>query len=559
VIGVLLSFLIVGIIYRKEAFYMAQSDLSQQQQDEALLQKFGYKQELRRSLGFISNFAVAFSYISVSTGTFSLFYLGILAGGPAFFWTWFIVAIGQFIVALNFAELSSHFPIAGSIYQWSKRLSGFTLGWFTGWIYFFAGVLTITAVAFTVPIPLLAIFTGIPATILGMPSAVFIALVSIVVGTIINIAGVRLVAFVNNIGVAAEILGMFVFALVLLIFFNHQSLSFLFTGPTANVAPQVLSKSLGVPGAQWTPPLGDVYIGAFAAAMFMSLFVIYGFDTAGTLGEETRDPQRNAPRGVLWAIGLSSIAGILFLGGTILSIKDLPRIENIAAGANPNIPFTGTLPTIITDALGTNWGNIYLGVVLIAVCVCTLAIQSATIRLMFSMGRDGRLPFGSVWGNVNPIFRTPLWAGVAVMVLSALPFIYSTAIGVIVTGATGLIYVSYFMNNIASLGARMRGWPRVKAPFSLGQWGMLINILALIYGGVMIINFLWFGGLRNIYTNPVMGSAFPTWANIPVLGGTPIFEFSLVVLFGVGAIYWFGFKRRAVIAGGEKRAEALSD
>ncbi len=78
--------------------------------------------------------------------------------------------------------------------------------------------------------------------------------------------------------------------------------------------------------------VGDVYIGAFAAAMFMSLFVIYGFDTAGTLGEETRDPQRNAPRGVLWAIGLSAIAGILFLGGTILSIKDLPKIENIAAG-----------------------------------------------------------------------------------------------------------------------------------------------------------------------------------------------------------------------------------
>jgi len=88
---------------------------------------------------------------------------------------------------------------------------------------------------------------------------------------------------------------------------------------------------------------------------------------------------------------------------------------------------------------------------------------------------------------------------------------------------------------------------------------MLVNILALVYGGLMIINFLWFGGLRNFYTNPVMGLAFPAWANIPVLGGTPIFEFTLVVLFGVGAIYWFGFKRRAVIAGGEKRAEALSD
>src|SRR5258708_12050649 len=203
---------------------MAQSDLSQKQKDEALLQRFGYRQELRRTLGFLSNFAVAFSYISVSTGTFSLFYLGILAGGPAFFWTWFILAPGQSIVALTFTELSSSFPIAGSIYQWSKRLSGHTLGWFTGWIYFFAGILTITAVAFTVPIPLLAIFTGIPPTILGMPNNVFIALFAIVVGTLINISVVRLVAIIDNIGVVAEITGMLCFPLVFLIFFHPHPL-----------------------------------------------------------------------------------------------------------------------------------------------------------------------------------------------------------------------------------------------------------------------------------------------------------------------------------------------
>ena len=519
----------------------------QNQRDEALLQKLGYKQELRRTLGFLSNFAVAFSYISVSTGTFSLFYLGILAGGPAFFWTWPIVAIGQFIIALNFAELASHFPIAGSIYQWSKRLSGHSLGWFTGWIYFFAGVLTITAVAFTVPIPLLAIFPNIPATILGMNNAVFIALVAIVVGTLINVMGVRLVSIINNIGVAAEIIGMVGFALVLLIFFNHQPLSFLFTGSPVHAS--------AIGSGNWTPGFGDTYVGSFAAALFMSLFVIYGFDTAGTLGEETKDPQKNAPRGVLWAIGLSAVAGFLFLGGTLLSIKSLNSIESIANSAN----FTQALPKVIQDALGTSWGNIYLGVVLIAVCVCTLAIQSATIRLMFSMGRDGRLPFGKLWGSVNPTFRTPLWAGVGVAVLSALPFLYSTAIGVIVTGATGMIYLSYFMNNIASLGARMKGWPRVRAAFNLGRWGMIINILGLIYGGLMLINFLWFGGLRNVYTNPVMGAAFPSWADVPVLGGTPIFEFSLVVLFVVGAIYWFGYKRRHVINSGAQRAEALAD
>src|SRR5260370_27196797 len=185
-------FLVVSSIYYKGGVLnMAQSDVSQEQQDEALLQKFGYKQELRRTLGFLSNFAVAFSYISVSTGTFSLFYLGLAAGGPAFFWTWPIVAIGQFLVALNFAELASHFPIAGSIYQWSKRLSSPTLGWFTGWIYFFAGVLTVTAVSFTIPVPLLAIFPNIPATIIVIPNSVFIALVSIILFTVINVAGVR--------------------------------------------------------------------------------------------------------------------------------------------------------------------------------------------------------------------------------------------------------------------------------------------------------------------------------------------------------------------------------
>jgi hypothetical protein len=156
-----------------------------------------------------------------------------------------------------------------------------------------------------------------------------------------------------------------------------------------------------------------------------------------------------------------------------------------------------------------------------------------------------------------------MWAGIAVAVLSAIPLIalkdLTTAIGIIVIGATGLIYTSYFLNNIASLGARMRGWPSTRAPFSLGRWGMLVNILALVYGGVMIINFLWFGGLRNIYTNSTVGLAFSNLASVPVLGGTPLFELSLVIIFVVGAIYWFGFKRSSVIASGEKRAEALSD
>src|SRR5437660_8735185 len=92
-----------------------------QERDSADLARFGYKQELKRSLGLFSSFAVAFSYISPSTGIFTLFFLGLGTIGGVFFWSWPLVALGQFIIALSFAELSSHIPVAGSVYQWSKH------------------------------------------------------------------------------------------------------------------------------------------------------------------------------------------------------------------------------------------------------------------------------------------------------------------------------------------------------------------------------------------------------------------------------------------------------
>ena len=64
----------------------SQSDVAAK--DDAHLRSLGIKPELRRTLGFLSNFAVAFSYISVSTGTYTLIALGLGVGGPAFFWSW---------------------------------------------------------------------------------------------------------------------------------------------------------------------------------------------------------------------------------------------------------------------------------------------------------------------------------------------------------------------------------------------------------------------------------------------------------------------------------------
>ncbi len=488
--------------------------VSQAERDAQHLASLGYRQELRRTLGFFSNFAVAFSYISVTTGIFALFALGISTGGPAFIWSWPLVALGQFLVALNFAELASHYPVAGSIYQWTKRLASPGVGWFIGWFYLGATLLTVTSVAFTLPQTLSVVF-GWP---LDAPTEVKITLVTLVVTTVINVAGVRLVSLINNVGVVAEILGMVVFALILLIVGHHQPLSVV-----VNTA-----------GTEHTPGAGAGYLGVFAAAMFMALYVIYGFDTAGSLGEETLNPTREAPRGVLWSIGLSFIAGAFFLVAALVAIKNIPTIMKSST----------PLPDIITGNLGTFWGNIYLLVVSVAIFVCTLSIQAAGIRLMFSMGRDGRLPFSHLWGSVHPSLGTPAWTGIATGVLAALPLIVSQQITVIVAGATGLIYLSYFMTNIVILQARRRGWPERPAWFNLGRWAMPINILALVYGGSMLINFAWF----RPATNPPLGSAFTGLANWPLIGNAPLFELTVGLLLVIGAIYWFAVQRHKLEA-----------
>src|SRR6266478_2433241 len=489
---------------------------SQEAADTRDLAGFGYKQELKRILGFYSSFAVAFSYISPSTGIFTLYALGLGIGGPFFFWSWPIVALGQFIIALNFAEVSSHFPVAGSVYQWTKYLSNRAYSWITGWVYLFAGILTVTAVDVTIPIvliPLLNYFgLNIPNT---AQSQVIVAALILISTTVLNIYGVRLVAIVNNTGVVFEILGMVVFALVLLIFAHHQSAGVVFN----------------------TNALGSGFgnqAGTFFAAMFMSLFVIYGFDTASTLAEETKNPRREAPRAVIASIIGAAIIGTIFLFAVIIAIPgDMGKfVSDTAAGKNP-FP----LITIIESNFPGWAANLYLLVVVAAIYVCCLAIQTSTIRLAFGMGRDGKLPFGKYFNRVSPTLHTPIGTCIVIGVLAGLPLVYYAGAATIAIGATGMIYLSYILGNIAILRARFRGWPKDSAPFKLGSWGTIVNILALVWGIAMEINFLWPRDASVGGQNPPL-SALPNLTIGAPIGNIPVFEATLGLIIIVGAVYY---------------------
>ncbi len=446
-----------------EAQHGAASDDSQE------LAGFGYKQELDRSLGSFSSFAAGFSYISILTGVTALFGLGYLNAGPGVWWTWPVVVFGQILVALCFMELAAQYPIAGSVYQWSKQLGSGFASWMTGWIYIVGAIVTIAAVAidWQVVLPQISTrlqFLGSPAdagltiTKGGAQNALLLGAILVGITTTINMLGVKLMARINNVGVAAELIGS-TLLIILLLFHLHQG-------------PQVIASSHGYgAGHAWG------YFGALLIGGLLSAYVMYGFDTAGTLAEETNNPRKHAPPAIIRAIAAAAtIGGLVILLG-IMSNKNI---------ANKNIGLLG-LPFVIKQAFGNTTGDVFLADTALAIFVCCLAVQAATIRMLFSMARDSRLPFGSRVARVSGRRKVPivpaLVTGILALVLLGINVGNQSAFYVVTAIAIIMFYLAYLGVTVPMLARRLRGqWPKPDhGPyFSLGRWGLLVNIAAVV-------------------------------------------------------------------------------
>ena len=188
------------------------------------LAEFGYKQELDRSIGRFASFAAGVSYISILTGVFQLFYFGFAFGGPAYWWTWPMVFVGQLMVALCFAELAANFPVAGSIYNWGKMLATATVAWLGGWMMLTASIVTIAAVAlaYQITLPEISDFFQFYGDGTGENdfaiNAVILGTVLIIFTTLINALGVKLMSRINSTGVFIELIA----AVVLIVALARQ-------------------------------------------------------------------------------------------------------------------------------------------------------------------------------------------------------------------------------------------------------------------------------------------------------------------------------------------------
>jgi amino acid transporter len=222
-------------------------------------------------------------------------------------------------------------------------------------------------------------------------------------------------------------------------------------------------------------------------------------------------------------IGAFIIGGV-FLLGTLVAIPNLHTATS-GLGWNPAQVITANFPSA--------FATLYLFVVSAAIFVCCLSIMAATIRLCFGMSRDNQLPGSRYLSRVSPGLHTPVWSCVAVMLIAAIPFIQFSGAAIVAIAATGMIYLSYFLGNLVILRARLRGWPRRAAPFKLGRWGVLVNVVALLYGGAMLVNFAW----PRIASNPKPNQEGGL-LHLNFLDGVPILWTVAVFIVLVGAVYY---------------------
>jgi amino acid transporter len=495
--------------------------------DDARLASLGYQPQLNRVLGLFANFSVAFTYLSPMVGIYSLFLLGVGTGGPAYLWLTILPVLGMLLVALVFGEFASHYPVAGALYQYSKFSVGPAYGWFVGWFYGIALLVTVAAVDTGVVTYVAALthnWFGWNLDPAKHSTILIVTLILLAIQTTLNITGARVMGRVAQFGVYVEVLGTFGIALILLVHGFHHDLGFLFT-------------TQGVENAA-TNPLkldfhGNWLTGAALIAVLAPVYIFYGFESAGDISEETKDAGRSVPRAMRLALIWGGIASLFLTAALLLAMP-----ENNAVGATVN---GGGVPFILGQ-LSSGVQDFLLLLIIFAFFSCGTSIQGAGSRLAFSYARDGALP-GSAWiSRVNERFKTPvnaLVAGSLVTVLFVLlvfpspskdvhiafityPADTNGLVALVSFGVSG-IYLSFLLTVIAAIVARSRGWIP-EGSFRLGRWGWPVTIAAAAYLGLMFINIALPTGLDS-------PRAF---FNLDWITLTVIFVIALV-----GAVYFF--------------------
>ncbi len=423
--------------------------------DQSDLSRFGYAQELFRAMGGFSNFAISFSVISILTGAVTLYGYGLSYGGPReMALGWPLVSFFSLIVAAAMGELASAYPTSGGMYHWSSKLGGPAWGWFTACFNIIGLIATLAGIDYgcaKFAAPLLGYVNDVGRDNSNAVLAIFC--VVLVSHAAINHFGIRPTALLNDLSVPVHIAGVFLIAGALLFFAPKQPISFFFRAAqlhTLGSHPYAWMFLIGLLQAQWT---------------------FTGFDASAHTAEETHDPRRRAPWGMVLAVGVSAIVGYVLLIALTLAIRDLPKMMAIGANdADAPVPLYifGLAFGDVRAATALAW------VLVAAMWFCGLSTVASISRAVFAFARDGGLP--AFLRRVSATHHTP---GAAIWCAAAAAFaamIYSGAYSVV----TSISVVALFVSYVVPVFLAMRVKPE-RGPWHLGKYSRIVRVTAVAW------------------------------------------------------------------------------
>ncbi|KAF7827746.1 amino-acid permease BAT1-like protein [Senna tora] len=499
-------------------------DASALDSGHARLQELGYKQELKRDLSVLSNFAFSFSIISVLTGITTLYNNGLSFGGPvSVVYGWFIASAFTMFVGLSMAEICSSYPTSAGLYYWSAKLAGpgwapFA-SWITGWFNIVGQWAVTTSVDYSLAQLIKVIIllsTG------GKNGGGYEASKYVVIGfhggilllhAIINSLPISLLSFFGQLAVIWNILGVFVLMILIpTVATERASAKFVFTHFNTDNGEGINSR---------------VYI--FLLGLLMSQYTLSGYDASAYMTEETKDADKNGPKGIISAIGISVIVGWGYILGITFAVTNVPYLlseDNDAGGY--------AIAEIFYLAFKSRYGNgvggiICLGVVAVAIFFCGMSSVTSNSRMAFAFSRDGAMPLSSVWHKVNkqevPI--NTVWLSVSISFCMALTSLGSTvAFDAMVSIATIGLYIAYALPIFFRVTLAQKSF--VPGPFNLGRYSIIVGWIAV----------LWVATISVLFSLPV---SYPI--TLETLNYTPVavgcWLLLVVSYWIVSARHWF--------------------
>jgi basic amino acid/polyamine antiporter, APA family len=375
------------------------------------------KKSLTRTLGAFQLTMLGIGAV-IGTGIFVLTAEAAQKAGPGMMLSFIIAGAVCAFAALCYAEMASMVPVSGSAYTYSYAVMGELLAWMVGWALILeyavaAGAVSVGWSGYVVGLIENAFSLDIPDTlVLGPYDGGMINLPAMFIAGLVTwllVIGTKESATVNAILVLIKVAALTLFIVLALPVMNMEN----FTPFT---------------------PLGFAGVSAAAASIF---FAYVGFDAVSTAAEETKNPQRNMPIGLIGSLGICTIFYLLVAAGVIGSVGSQPVTDAAGLALEPGSRELSDQCAAIGEQAVTcskealawtlreiGWpqiGNLLGLAAGLALPSVILMMMFGQTRIFFVMSRDGLLP--QAFSKIHPKFNTPhvitIITGIAVALFAA--------------------------------------------------------------------------------------------------------------------------------------------